>query len=66
MATQKKTCDKAGRSSKSPAHKRYLLERRWIKHKINRLVRYCRKFPNWKLPADLDDEIRTAVLVRLK
>lgn len=62
----KRSSRKVGRNKKSPAHMRSLAEHRWTKHKINRLVRYCRKFPNWKLPADLNDEVKTAVQVRLK
>ena len=63
---QKKSSRKVGRNKKSPSHMRYTFERRWIKHKVNRLVRYCKKFPNWKLPADLNDEVKTNVQVRLK
>ena len=62
----KRSSRKVGRNKKSPAHMCYLAEHRWMKHKINRLVRYCRKFPKWKLPVDLNDEVKTAVQVRLK
>ena len=68
MAQQqkKKTCDKAGRNAKSPAHMRYVFERRWIKHRANRVARQMRKHPNYKLPLDLDDEIRVRVQLMLK
>lgn len=62
---KKRSSRKVGRNGRSPAHMRYVFERRWNKHKINRLVRYCRKFPNWKLPDDLDPEIKVNVQVKL-
>lgn len=64
--SQKKSSKKIGRNANSPAHKRYLIERRWIKHKVNRVVRYIKHHPNWKLPSDLNDEVRTRVQVLLK
>jgi hypothetical protein len=64
--SQKKTCEKAGRNADSPAHQRYLFERRWMKHTANHVARQIRKHPNYKLPADLDDEIRVRVQMMLK
>lgn len=62
---QKKSSRKVGRNKRSPAHQRYVFERRWLKHKVNRIVRQIRRHPNWKLPDDLDDEVRTRVQVIL-
>lgn len=63
---KKKDCRKAGRNGRSPAHQRYLMARRWNTHKVNRVARYIRKHPNWKLPDDMNDELRVRVQMLLK
>ena len=57
---------KAGRTIDSPAHKRYNAERRWIKHQVNRVVRYMKRCPNWKVPDSMNDEVKSYVLARMK
>jgi hypothetical protein len=37
---------KFGRAMRRPSHHRYNNEKRWIKNKIRKLVRHCKKFPN--------------------
>lgn len=63
---KKKSSRKVGRNKRSPAHTRYIAERRWMKHKANHVARQIRKHPNYKLPMDLDDEIRVRVQMMLK
>jgi hypothetical protein len=64
--SRKQSQKKIGRNVDSPGHKRYNAERRWITHKVNHIVRYMKRHKNWKLPSDLNDEVKTYVQVRLK
>jgi len=63
---QGKKSRKHGRCKESPAHKRYTAERRWLKHKATHVARYIRKHPNWKLPVDMNEEVKFLVQKLLK
>ena len=62
---QKKSSRKVGRNKRSPAHMRYVFERRWMKHKANRVARQMRKHQNYGLPQDMDEETRVNVQVMM-
>jgi len=59
-STQGKKSRKHGRMKRKPAYKRYLAENRRAKNKARRIVRYMKKFPNWK-PINLTPEIQALV-----
>jgi hypothetical protein len=48
---------KYGRTERSPSHKRYNEEQRWIKNKVRRILKQITKFPNYK-PFNLSPQIQ--------
>lgn len=52
---------KYGRNLKGPAHMRYTNERRWVKNKAKKILRYKKSHPNWK-PYNISDEVRKLVI----
>ena len=51
---------KIGRMKRKPAYMRYLNGHRREKNKARRIVRYMKKFPNWK-PTNLSDMVAAFV-----
>lgn len=56
---------KVGRKIKKPAQKRYTIERRWIKNKVRKILKYIRSHPNWK-PDNASEEVRNEIKKRLR
>ena len=48
---------KHGRSKKKPSHKRYLVEKRWVKNKARKIRKYMKAHQNWK-PYNLSEEVQ--------
>src|SRR3990172_6331962 len=55
----KRSSKKIGRNSRSPAHKRYIAEQRWLKNKARRMTRYMVYHPNWTPSEGTSDELVT-------
>ncbi len=48
---------KIGRKIKKPAQKRYTTERRWLKNKVRKILKYIKSHPNWK-PDSVSEEVQ--------
>ena len=57
-----KTNRKHGRTKRKPSSQRYTLSRRWLKNKARNIIKQMKKFPNYKIPANLNADVKSLVL----